>query len=131
MLLPSTRRLMNGFAAVNSRRMKAATPTAATIDNRLIELEPFLPLGSARVTRGNVGDSPQRGNKIPETGLPGCPERIRTLEIQRRAAGPWRAALPSEPQRNLAHKAQLRPIQAQMEATGVNTIRIGHEQRGK
>jgi DNA invertase Pin-like site-specific DNA recombinase len=31
------------------------------------------PIGeSARVTRGNVGDSPQRGNKIPETGLPGC-----------------------------------------------------------
>jgi DNA methylase len=28
-------------------------------------------LGSARVTHGNVGDSPQRGNKTPETGLPG------------------------------------------------------------
>ena len=27
-----------------------------------------------------------------------------------------------------ARKAQLRPIQAQIEATGVNTIRIGHEQ---
>ena len=26
-------------------------------------------LGSASVTRGNVGDSPPRGNKTPETGL--------------------------------------------------------------
>jgi hypothetical protein len=41
-------------------------------------------------------------------------------------AGRWCATLPSVPQRDPL--AQLRPIQAQIEATGVNTIRIGHEQ---
>jgi hypothetical protein len=37
-------------------------------------------LGLAGVTRGNVADSHTPGNKTPETRLPGCPERIRTLE---------------------------------------------------
>ena len=37
-------------------------------------------LGSASVTRGNVAGSHTPGNITPETGLPGCPERIRTLE---------------------------------------------------
>ena len=37
-------------------------------------------LGSASVTRGNVAGSHTPGNITPETRLPGCPERIRTLE---------------------------------------------------
>src|SRR6202030_2373080 len=45
-------------------------------------------LGSASVTRGNVAGSHTPGNNTPETRLPGCPERIRTLE-SRDAAGPW------------------------------------------
>src|SRR5580700_3694180 len=45
-------------------------------------------LGRAGVTRGNVADSHTPGNNTPETRLPGCPERIRTLE-SRDAAGHW------------------------------------------
>ena len=37
-------------------------------------------LASANVTRGNVEDFPTPGNITPETRLPGCPERIRTLD---------------------------------------------------
>src|ERR1700730_7131499 len=32
------------------------------------------------LTRGNIGDSPPPRNNNPETGLAGCPERIRTPE---------------------------------------------------
>src|SRR3984893_9703680 len=35
-------------------------------------------LGHPSLTCGNVGDSPPPGNNTPETGLAGCPERIRT-----------------------------------------------------
>src|SRR3984893_3534345 len=41
-----------------------------------------------RQRRGNVADSHAPRNNTPETRLPGCPERIRTLE-SRDAAGPW------------------------------------------
>src|ERR1700736_3000761 len=37
-------------------------------------------LGRASLTRGNVADSHTPGNNTTETRLPGCPERIRTLE---------------------------------------------------
>ena len=37
-------------------------------------------LGSASATHGNVAGSHTPGNITPETRLPGCPERIRTLE---------------------------------------------------
>ena len=36
--------------------------------------------GPASLTRGNVGNSSPPRNNTSETGLPGCPERIRTLE---------------------------------------------------
>src|ERR1700731_3691459 len=35
-------------------------------------------LGHPSLTCGNVGDSPPPGNNTPETGLAGCPKRIRT-----------------------------------------------------
>src|SRR6202023_3116875 len=37
-------------------------------------------LGHPSLTCGNVGDSPPPGNNPPETGLRGCPEKIRTFE---------------------------------------------------
>ena len=68
---PPKGKLKNGDQRPAPKTRPARTEIRTITDQRL---------GSASTTRGNVGDSPPRGNKTPETGLPGCPERIRTLE---------------------------------------------------
>jgi hypothetical protein len=59
---PPKGKLKNGDQRPAPKTRPARTEIRKITDQRL---------GSARVTPGNVGDSPQRGNKTPETGLPG------------------------------------------------------------
>ena len=59
---PPKGKLKNGNQRPAPKTRPARTEIRKITDQRL---------GSARVTHGNVGDSPQRGNKTPETGLPG------------------------------------------------------------
>jgi hypothetical protein len=59
---PPKWKLKNGDQRPAPKTRPARTEMGKITDQRL---------GSARVTHGNVGDSPQRGNKTPETGLPG------------------------------------------------------------
>ena len=66
---PLKGKLKNGDQRPAPKTRPARTEIRKIIDQRL---------GSARVTRGNVGDSPPRGNKTPETGLPGWGTWIRT-----------------------------------------------------
>jgi hypothetical protein len=70
-LCPTEMEIENGDQRPAPKTRPAQTEMAKIAGQRL---------GHANLTRGNVGDSTPPGNNTPETGLAGCPERIRTLE---------------------------------------------------
>jgi hypothetical protein len=93
--VPAAHPIPDGHSA--NRSLSAIEPVSATAKRKLENGEQRLApetrplraempqiagqrLGRAGVTRGNVADSHTPGNNTPETRLPGCPERIRTLE---------------------------------------------------
>ncbi len=82
---PPKGKLKNGDQRPAPKTRPARTEIRKITDQRL---------GSTRVTRGNVGDSPQRGNKTPETGLPGWGGRIRTSAWRNQNPLPYRLATP-------------------------------------